>query len=269
MDKDSRKILQALGVVIPKGSTGPKGLMSPKGDRQEEPVLIRHTAEASFGTIAGQQTIAELQDLMNVYAGRMTNMTNAYASVSPAWSQKDSTGFVDFTNDWNALQSRYNAAQSAAHTAVVESIINPLPASAIPAQAEYDGLLKAFRQCAPPDGCPLTKGDWEDLFNRLTVATKLYNVPAPVDNPPQPTATDVDQQAIANTSGIVPVAKGILGVLPSGQSGGIMSQLQLVLMGVLAGGGAVAGFMMGGPLGAAIGGVLGFGAAEVLKSKTG
>jgi hypothetical protein len=168
-----------------------------------EPVVVSNGPEDDFGTVGGQYTIAELQDLVNLWTYRMAQLTKAYADFSPAWVAKDSAAFIDWTNDWNVLQKRYATALDAANSAILMARLNiTTPNYLIAAQPQYDGMAKAMRACYPPDGCPVAKGDWDDLFNRLTVAARSLGASPPVDAPPQPTATDADRKAFASTAGI-------------------------------------------------------------------
>ena len=157
-----------------------------------EPVVCSDGGD-DFGTIAGSYSVAELQDLIALWQYRMAQLAQSYADASPSWVQKDSKAFIEFTNDWNVLQNRYAAALKDAQAKVgIAAYTLPyvgMPNSVIPAQDEYVGLMKAMRQCAPPDGCPVQKGDWADLWQRLSAIT---SVP---DHPPQPTATDADLEA--------------------------------------------------------------------------
>jgi len=153
-----------------------------------EPVAIRHRGESQFGlTLLGANSIADLQNLMANYASRMQSLSTAYAAASGAWSQKDQAAFVDWTNDWTNLQNRYNTALNTANSEVTAAQVNPLPNTEIAAQSGYDALVKAFRQCYPPDGCPQAKGDYEDLAARLTAAAQTLGTPAPVYTTVQPT----------------------------------------------------------------------------------
>lgn len=172
-----------------------------------EPVLTGRGA-ASFGTVAGQQSIAELLDLMNIWAAKMSQLGQSYGSLSPAWVAKDPAAFTDWTNDWNTLQSRYASALSSANSAVTLSKLNVFtPNSLIPAQPQYDALLKALLACAPPDGCPYVKGDFDDLFKRLSAVAITLGAPAVTQNLPQPTATDVDGNLFAATAPVDVVAQ--------------------------------------------------------------
>jgi hypothetical protein len=115
---------------------------------------------------------------------------------------------------------------SAAQSAVDLAALNVLtPNSAIPAQVQYDGIMKAIRQCYPPDGCPTTKGDWDDLVTRLSAAAKSLGLPAPVITMAQPTSVDLDQQVFASTANLDVIAqatglqkKGPLPQAPDGLS---------------------------------------------------
>jgi hypothetical protein len=219
-----------------------------------DPVVVSRGPPAVFGTVLGAQSIAELQDLISVWTYRMQQLGQAYGDFSPTWVARDSMAFVDWTNDWVRLQNRYSAALKNAQSAVTLSRLSfATPASLIPAQAEFTALAKAMRQCYPPDGCPVVKGDWSDLFDRLTLAAKGAGAQPPADNPPQPVARDVDIQAFAATAPVDVVAqatgaqKG--GPLPLGASGWLSKHKTALVVGgvILAGGVALAylGPMMG------------------------
>ena len=180
---------------------------TPARVRAVERVVIPGGA-SDFGTIAGAQTVAELQDLVNLWSTRMSQLTQAYADFSPTWVAKDAQGYEAWTNDWNALQARYQAALSNANSAITAAKINVFtPNNMIPAPTEYLALSKAMLQCYPPDGCPQAKGDWSDLFDRLTAAQKAAGTTMLVDAPPQPTATDVDLKVFAATAPVDPIAQ--------------------------------------------------------------
>jgi hypothetical protein len=200
--------------------------------RGVEPVLIGGGA-SDFGTIAGAQTVAELQDLVNLWSTRMAQLTQAYADFSPTWVNKDAAGYEAWTNDWNALQARYQAALSNANSAITAAKINLFtPNNMIPAPTEYTALAKAMHQCYPPDGCPQAKGDWDDLFDRITAAQKAAGAAVLVDAPPQPTATDVDLKVFAATAPVDPIAQltgqQLGGPLPTGTAAGLAGFLKWI-----------------------------------------
>ena len=101
------------------------------------------------------------------------------------------------------MHARYATALAAAKSAGSSLI----PDAMNPAQAQFDALSKAMRQCYPPDGCPVAKGDWDDLYNRAAAVSASLGIAPPPDSPPQPVATDVDQSAFAATAPLDVVAQ--------------------------------------------------------------
>jgi hypothetical protein len=91
------------------------------------------------------------------WAARMLLLGQGFDAFGAAWAAKDPAAFTDWKNDWVALQARYAAALANAGAFTLNS-------------TSYNALMKAMRACFPPSSCPTTKGDWEDLFNRLTTA---------------------------------------------------------------------------------------------------
>ena len=91
------------------------------------------------------------------WAERMRRLGAAYDAFASTWSTRDPQAFADWTHDWAALQARYAAALANAGMFTLNS-------------TSYNALMKAMRACFPPSSCSTTKGDWEDLFNRLTAA---------------------------------------------------------------------------------------------------
>ncbi len=203
MTSPSERILLALdahecwaGVVV-------RPALSPVED-----IVVHREGGASFGTVAGQQSVAELQDLMTLWAYRLGQLDTWYGVASPLWVGKDSVGFIAFTNDWNQLHNRYNAALNGANNAVTAAKLSfATPNSMIPAQQQYNALTKAMRQCAPPDGCPVVKGDWADLYQRAAAVSASLGIAPPPDAPPQPVATDLDQSVFADTASADVVAQ--------------------------------------------------------------
>ena len=210
-------------------------------------------------TFLGNQTIGELNDLLANWDPRMADLGNAFAQFSPQWVNSDPGTFEDWSNDWAALGDRWTAARSAAQTFLNETSI--LPASTTSAQGAYDSIMKAIRQNYPPDGAAIKKGDWDDLYQRLTAAMGH----APPITTVQPTATDFDQQVLAATQPL-----DVLGMItgqiappkPSTAPSTPTSGIGWAFVGIMAGiAGAFGGSVMGPPgaiAGAAVGGVLGY-----------
>jgi hypothetical protein len=246
----------------------------PRGPAPLERLAVLHAATSDFGTTyTGAQSIDDLKTALTNWDVRMKALADAYAAASPAWSASDQAGFVDWTNDWNALQARYNAAVSSANSAVQFASFSLMPGSTISAQTEYDVLAKAMRQCYPPDGCPTQKGDFDDLHNRITVAATAAGTPAPdYSKMVQPTTTDWDMKVFAATASVDPIATltgqqktPILGLWAPNAGAPSTSTMKSILEGALIAGGAIVGLKFG-LLGGLLGGVLGFGATVVLSA---
>lgn len=173
-----------------------------------DPIVVAR-GNADFGTtILGQQSISDLQDSLTSWDYRVKQMTSALKAFTPTWSAADPGGFADWSADYTAMMARYTAAVSQANSAVSAAKFSFTPNANISAQAEYDALAKAMRQCYPPDGCPTSKGDFDDLNNRLTAATAQYGGAAPsYTNMPQPKATDVDMAVYKATAPVDLVAQ--------------------------------------------------------------
>jgi len=258
-----------------------------------EPLAIAHRSTSTFGTtLLGDFSISDLQDSLKVFAYWMTQMATAYGAVSPAWVAGNSAEFTDWTNDWAALQQRYNTAVSGANSAIAMAAGNPLPSSMISAQTDYVKLQQAMRQCFQPSSpaCPVVKGDFDDLNSRLTTATNTYKAPPPnYSATPQPTAPDLDVDvfkattqadvgamatgAQVPTGPLAPVATAIapllnllgLGPKKPDQPQAPPSPLKWALVGIGAGLGGIVGAKFAGIAGGLIGAVVGGGTVEVVS----
>jgi hypothetical protein len=209
-------------------------------------------------TVAGIQTTGELQDLLNNWVPRMQELGDAFAKFGPQWEAQDPAAFVDFSSDWAALNDRWTPALAAAQSVIASAI---LPASMSPAQVEYNGIMKALRQNYPPDGAAIKKGDWDDLYQRLTTAQGT----PPAITTVQPTAVDLDLQALQETAPLDVIAKltGQEAPTPSSPT----SSLGWALVGILAGVAGAFGGSLAGPPGAIAGAMVGGVAGYSLKGK--
>lgn len=138
-------------------------------------------------TVLGKQTVAELKDLLAAKDYTVGQLDRAYADFAPTWVNRDPTGFVDWTTDWNAFHGRYEGARTAAQRAIEFAKLNPVGDSLLVADTEYQGVLRALKQV---DGT-ITKGDLQDLYNRIAAAGKTPDV----SHTPQPVAPDADLRA--------------------------------------------------------------------------
>lgn len=145
---------------------------------QVEPVVTGIGA-ADFGWSG-----SDLKDAIVNWQKRMSDLAANYAKLSSAWSAQDPAKFTDWTNDWNVLQARYVPALAAAQ-AVANSTFG------MGTDAAYDALAKAMRVSYPPDGGPVSKGDYDDLYSRLATASRAVGTAPLIATPmTQPTGTD-------------------------------------------------------------------------------
>jgi hypothetical protein len=149
-----------------------------------EPLAIRHAVTDSFGVLGlgvGEHTIFDVLDYMKLGDYRVAALGKALASISGVWSVKDPGGYADFQNDLNGLIMRWAAAKTKAQS--VSSVLGGYG----DATAEYNGMVQALRQSAPPDGGPIHKGDYQDLVERISKAGGRVDEA----QTPQPTAPDL------------------------------------------------------------------------------
>ena len=151
-------------------------------------------------SVLGKQTVAELKDLLAAKDYTVGQLDRAYADFAPSWVNRDPQGFTDWTSDWNALHRRYESARASAQRAIDLAKVNVLGDSLIVADVEYHGMLTALKQV---DGT-ITKGDLQELVNRITAAGKAPDL----SQTPQPTAQDADLGAYKAADAAVKVVEG-------------------------------------------------------------
>ena len=135
------------------------------------------SASADFGSILGQQSVADLKDLIAAQDNSIAQLQKHFDE-TPAENIAQDT---DLLSDWNALKARYTAARGDAQAIIDLNVVSVIPDSATPAQSNYDEVLKALKQSYPT--LSVTKGDLQDIFNRF---------PFDMSPLPQPVASDVD-----------------------------------------------------------------------------
>lgn len=131
-----------------------------------------------FGTVAGHQTVSELEDLLKIQDFRMQSLKALYdahagdvMAVDPGW-----------IIDWVNLSNRYDRAKLKAQIAIQTA--PPIGRALVPVQSEFDGVMRAVQQV----DMTTSKGDWSDLRNRLQNAGFKMDE----TNTPQPKAPDAD-----------------------------------------------------------------------------
>src|SRR5271170_5710890 len=100
-----------------------------------------------FGEVAGQKSLADVQDFLTSVRYRMAQMATALGSVNPALV-RDPKAFTALLIDAGNLKTRVSKADAAASAALSANLLTPLAYT--PAQGLYDGLARAFRQNYPP-----------------------------------------------------------------------------------------------------------------------
>lgn len=161
---------------------------------------------ASFGEIAGQKTLADLQDLLTSVRYRMTQLGAALGQVNPL-QVKDQSAFAALMVDIGNLKTRVSRADSDATAALTSAALNPLVVlSFTPAQSQYDGLMRAMKQGYPPDGAKVQRGDYDDVVNRIRQVTQ---VKVDLSQMPQPKAADPDRTILRQIPQIPDVPKPV------------------------------------------------------------
>lgn len=117
-------------------------------------------------TIAGQPSVAELRDLVASHDYELAQLAQAYADFAPNWVKQDPTAFVNWTNDWDAMNKRYQAARSMAENSFTAAKLSPIPDKDLPANAPWTAILRALKKI---DGV-VSPGDLQDLYTRFTAA---------------------------------------------------------------------------------------------------
>jgi hypothetical protein len=128
-------------------------------------------------TILGEQSLAELKDLLAAKDKEFAVITNALAS-TPQTSWPNTALYTDWMNDWTALQARYNAVRKLAQGDIDTGNWQPVPLSIQPAQMRWNDVIKAIQ----PVYNTTTKGDLVDVHARLNAVQKIpvYTVPQPL-----------------------------------------------------------------------------------------
>jgi hypothetical protein len=138
-------------------------------------------------TVLGQQTVAELRDLLAAKDYTVRQIEQAYAEFAPSWSSRDAAAATQWKADWTAFRKRYDVARAGAQHAIDFAKLTPVSDSLLPADSEFQAVLRALKQV---DGT-ITKGDLQDLYSRISSAGKAPDV----SQTPQPTAPDADLRA--------------------------------------------------------------------------
>jgi hypothetical protein len=145
-------------------------------------VTRRTLQPATFGSflgVASEKTIADLRQLIKAKDDELAQIEKHIQSTP---------GIIDpdFVKDWANLKARYRAVRDPAQLAIdkgtggfLGSGINRFMEGFTTAKQYYDAILKSLQQSYPD--LRVTKGDAQDIFNRLPFAIKSLPQPG---NPP-------------------------------------------------------------------------------------
>ncbi len=144
---------------------------------------------ATFGTLLGLYTIAELEDLLAAKDVEVNVLTNDSKFVNTTWAESDPIAASNWNTDFNALLASYASAKQVARNAIANasSLLSPTMNTA---DAQYKGVLYSLNNQWEnhTDG----PGSLGDLRARLTAA----GAPMTPYTVPQPRAgTDADLNA--------------------------------------------------------------------------
>lgn len=131
-------------------------------------------------TILGQQSIAELKDLVKSKDGDITALSATFTALAPSWSTSDPAAYNDWQSDWNAFHTRYMAARELAVASInAANLLPDVGDTYIPAQTQYNAMLHALS----PDGVE-SKNSFSQLYARLNdVYLAANKTPIPNDPP--------------------------------------------------------------------------------------
>jgi len=115
-------------------------------------------------TLLGQHTADELQDLVDAKDTIVSTLKREYDALAGAWQAKRPADDEDWRSDFERFSARYAKARKDARFALARASVTPLPGSAIPAEDEYEGILRALTVVRNGS---YQKGDVQDLYNRL------------------------------------------------------------------------------------------------------
>lgn len=153
----------------------------------------------SFG---GTPTRVDVLALLKAKNYQVTQLGRAFFEIQTEWAARDRASYDDFLADYNALVSRWTKARDDE-----TDRFYVLPIEIAPALDGWNHLMHAVRQAwrdelpnPPPDQTPpVTKGDLQDLNDRLTAAGGKPDY----SNTPQPDARDDFDLRIFKAAGVI------------------------------------------------------------------
>jgi len=140
--------------------------------------------------ILGQYSIGDLDDLLKAKSYDIGRLQTLWTQLQGPWLSVDQIAANDWQADWNLFSTKWNNAASTASAIVSDAKATQAPIALMPANDIYLSLLHILKQ---KDGV-ISKGDYDDLFQRLSAANlQLSNMGDFSNwNTPQAQNTDAD-----------------------------------------------------------------------------
>ena len=136
-------------------------------------------------TILGQPSASELQDLLKSHDYEISQIKVGYDKIRPSWEASDPAAAAAFAKDWADFQTRYTTA-SAVATGAIASMLGLTGFPSPQVSLAWYAVLRAMKQ----DDGTISKGDLQDLYNRLAAAGASSAID--LSKMPQPTSVDAD-----------------------------------------------------------------------------
>ena len=172
-------------------------------------------------TILGHHTVAELRDWLAAVDYQANQIAGSFKSFAPTWSAHDGATARDWSSDWSAFLSRYRTARARALLVIGRAQVElGIPDSVIPVEDEWQGVQNALARTPGS----IAKGDFQDLYNRLSAAQAK---PIDMSATPQPTAVDADLGAYKAADAVIRAGENVARTVAPSKSTGVM-----VLLGV-------------------------------------
>lgn len=166
-------------------------------------------------TVLGRATVDDLRDLIAAKDFTIKRIDEAFNRFLPTWGNRDPATANDWSADWAVFVQRYQRAHDVVELKGWLGMSPPIGSSVTPAGDEYEGILRALTE---KPGGGYSKGDIQDLYNRLVAAQK-----APVDftGMPQPKNADPDLAYMNETGKIGEAAGGTVSDIAKGADSAI------------------------------------------------
>jgi hypothetical protein len=141
--------------------------------------------------ILGQHTVHELKDLIAAKQADLDAINKAYGDNSPEWVKRDPKGFIQFTNDRDSLNTRWDKLKTLSTLNTIGTAFALGNEDIVTAESQYQDVVS-----------------WAHDLQKLFWAWPSDMFSIPPYQGVQPTAPDVDMNVVRKASDVVnPIAK--------------------------------------------------------------